>query len=70
MITWTDSNYNTTLKSSELLAGLTTELTQTLAAGAQAVSPADVLRHLHEIASMAESMKSVLEWSDGVSIPG
>lgn len=57
---WTDYTYNTTLKASNRLIGLSTELNEAIGAGGGGTSPEDVLRYLNEIISMAESMKSVL----------
>jgi hypothetical protein len=57
---WTDYSYNTTLKASNRLLGLATELNEAIGSGGGATSPEDVLRYLSEITSMAESMKSVL----------
>lgn len=61
MTAWTDYTYNTTLKASNRLVSLSTELNEALGAGGGATSPEDVLRYLREIVSMAESMKSVIE---------
>lgn len=58
---WTDYTYNTTLKASNRLIGLSTELNEAMGAGGGATSPEDVLRYLNEIISMAESMKSIVE---------
>lgn len=57
---WTDYTYNTTLKASNRLVGLSTELNEAIGAGGGATSPEDVLRYLSEIISMAESMRSVV----------
>lgn len=60
MSDWTDYSYNTTLKASNRLVGLSNELNEALGAGGGATSPEDVLRYLDEIIGMAESMKSVI----------
>lgn len=61
MSNWTDYTYNTTLKASNRLVGLSTELNEAIGAGGGATSPEDVLRYLREIIGMAESMKAVIE---------
>ena len=58
---WTDYTYNTTLKASNRLVSLSTELNGAIGEGCDATSPEDVLRYLREIISMAESIKAVIE---------
>lgn len=58
---WTDYTYNTTLKASNRLVSLSTDLNEAMGAGGGATSPEDVLRHLEGILEVAALMEAVIK---------